>query len=76
LSQYFKGLLATSKMEQIVTIQRVAINTHKIMDLQHASIMNHGHIMIGHSSEEGRFITWKSETFHGDKLLADQTFYS
>jgi hypothetical protein len=54
------------ELEKFVTVQRVAINTHRQrFTTQHTSMMNHGPIAICHSSEEGRFITW---TQAGHKL--------
>jgi hypothetical protein len=47
----------TSKLDLLVTIQRVVINTHEQMDSQKAPTMNHGPRVIHPSSKEGHFIT-------------------
>jgi hypothetical protein len=47
-----------SKLDQLATIQLLAIYTHRQMDSQQASQMNQiGPTTIRHSSEDGRIIT-------------------
>jgi hypothetical protein len=47
----------------------MAINTHKPMDSQHASTMNHRPTTICHSSEEGRFIPWTQAGHQTEQLV-------
>jgi hypothetical protein len=68
-----------SKLDQLVTVQGVSINTQRQMVSQQASLMNHGPIVMatlqrktaascGHKQDIGAIC--------GDKLWADQTFHS
>jgi hypothetical protein len=48
-----------SKLDQLVTVQCVAINTHgQRFTTQHPSTMDHVPIAKCHSSDEGYFIMW------------------
>ncbi len=75
----FKRPKTTSKLDQLVTVQCVAINTPgQRFTTQHASTMNHGPTVICYYSVERllHYMDTSRTSICEDKLRADLTFHS